>query len=181
MANRFNAPENTFGMIHPDRHKLRRGALENMFSRHQIRQLLPVLQEKTAKMLSKLGKYVESGKVVRLDRAFMALSEEMIFEYGFGISNGALDKPDFQDPLHEVFVAAGGAGALVAQFPIIGKLMDSMPDWLVLIMQPGFYPLIKLRKVSTCQCTRMTSIDVSSSPFGVSGLVGDRLLLTYAS
>jgi len=148
-ANRFNNETSVFSTVAPEHHKLRRSPLEHMFSRTQIRHLLPTLQEKVAKMLSKLRQYQASGKPVRLDRACMALSEDMIFEYGFGICRDALDKPDFEDPLHEVFVAAGAAGALSLQFPIIPKLINSLPDSLILKLQPDFMPLINMRKVSS--------------------------------
>lgn len=148
MANRFNNETSVFSAIHPDLHKMRRGALENMFSRAQVRHLLPVLQENTAKMLVKLETYVSSGKPVRLDRAFFALSEDMIFEYGFGIQHNALDLPEFEGILHEVFVKAGAAGALSLQFPIVPKILNALPDWLVLKLQPDFLPLVKLRRVS---------------------------------
>lgn len=146
-ANRFNNGTSVFATVPPEHHKLRRRALEPMFARAQIRQLLPMLQEKTAKMLTKLRKYQAEGKAVRLDRACMALSEDMIFEYGFGICRDALDKPDFRDPLHEVFVAAGSSGVVSLHFPILPKLVNALPDSVVGKLQPDFLPLIKVRQV----------------------------------
>lgn len=126
-----------------------------MFARAQIRQLLPMLQEKVAKMLTKFRKYQANDKVVRLDRACMALSEDMIFEYGFGICRDALDKPDFKDPLHEVFVQAGSAGVLSLHFPLLPKIINALPDSVIMKLQPDFMPLIKVRKVGPATpCTR---------------------------
>lgn len=148
LANAFNNATSVFATVPHDHHKLRRGALESMFTRQSVRTLLPLLQEKTAKLMSLLKPYERDQRPCRIDRGTWALSEDMIFEYAFGIDRGALDKPDFQDPLHEVFVQAGGAGALMLQFPILPKIMNLMPDSLVASMQPDFVPLINMRRVS---------------------------------
>lgn len=146
MANRFNNETSTFSAVGPELHRSRRAALETMFSRQQVRQLLPMLQENTSKMLSKFSEYQESGKPMRLDRALFALSEDMIFEYGFGISHNALDFPKFEGILHETFVAAGSAGALSLQFPIVPKIMNALPDWVILKLEPKFLPMIRMRR-----------------------------------
>lgn len=146
-ANRFNNPTSTFGTVSHDLHKLRRGALENMFSRQQVRHLLPLLQEKLAKMLNRFGEYQGSGKPINLLKAYMAIAEDVIFEYSFDKCENKLDNPGFGGELHQVFVSAGRAIPFFLQFPTVAKVLNLMSDYLLVKLDPGIGPLIKLKQV----------------------------------
>lgn len=146
-ANKFNNAMSSFSAISAEDHKLKRSAIEPMFTRSSVRQLLPLLQQNTAKLVSRLSDYVGSAKSVRLDRLFFALSEDMIFEYGFGISKNALDKENMDDILHEVFVKGSSVTALSVHFPLIPALINRSPDWLIAALAPDFLPIIKLKQV----------------------------------
>ena len=146
-ANIFNNYHSTFTAMEHDLHKSRRAAMEGLFTRGSVRQLLPVLQDNTAKLMTRLGEYIKSGKPVRLDRAFLALSEDMIFEYGFGITRNALDSEDFSGILHQVFIQAGSAGKVGQAFPAVPKILNALPDSVVLKLQPDFLPLVQMKRV----------------------------------
>jgi hypothetical protein len=94
-----------------------------------------------------LGEYIKSGKPVRLDRAFFSLSEDMIFEYDFGLTRSALDLESFAKHLYQIFIQAGSASKVGQACPIVPKVLNALPDWVVLKLQPGFWPLLQMKRV----------------------------------
>jgi hypothetical protein len=77
----------------------------------------------------------------------MALTTDIITEYAFAKSYDQLDSPDFQDTLHEALLTIYVTGHFALHFPIVFPILDMLPDWLVLKMQPVLLPVVGLRKV----------------------------------
>lgn len=69
---------------------------------------------KIEKLPARFQAIAETGEVVRIDTAFMALTMDIICDYGFAISTDYLDKPDFGLEWKETMIGAMEGGALAA-------------------------------------------------------------------
>jgi cytochrome P450 len=128
-------------------HRLRRKALSPFFSDRRISEFQPVIRKKVAKLCDKLKEYGREGRVVPLNRAWMALTTDIITEYAFAQAYDQLDVENFEDTLHEALVTIYMTGHFALHFPIVFPILDSLPDWFVLTVQPVLQPVVGLRKV----------------------------------
>jgi cytochrome P450 len=146
MAGRFGYASDTFSTTDHDLHRFRRKPLNPMFSAKRIADFQPVIRDKVDKFCKKMAEY-RDGRVVPLNRAWMAMTTDIITEYSFGRAYNQLDSPGFQDTLHEALVAIYTTGHFALHFSIVFPLLDMLPDWLVIKMEPALLPVMGLRKV----------------------------------
>jgi hypothetical protein len=107
----------------------------------------PVIRAKAEKLCQKLTEATQDGRIVCLSRAWTALTTDIITEYAFAKSYDQLDSPNFQDTLHEALIAIYTTGQYALHFPIVFPILDSLPDWFVIKMEPCLLPVVGLRKV----------------------------------
>ncbi|TPX25955.1 hypothetical protein DIZ76_011413 [Coccidioides immitis] len=144
-SGRFGYASDCFSTIHHDLHRLRRKPLGPMFSTQKISEFQPVIRAKVDKLCQKLSEYSD-GKVITLNRAWMALTTDIITEYAFAKSYDQLDSPGFRETLHEALVAIYVTGHFALHFPVVFPILDALPEWLVLKMQPDLVSVVGMRK-----------------------------------
>ena len=147
-SGRFGYASDSFSTIDHDVHRLRRKPLNPMFSAKRIGEFQPVIRENLEKLCQKIAQYQKDGQVVPLNRAWMAVTTDIITEYAFAESYNQVDSPNFQDTLHEALVAIYTTGQFALHFPIVFPILDRLPEWFVLLAQPALQPVVGLRKVS---------------------------------
>jgi cytochrome P450 len=135
---------------------MRRKALSPMFSIKRISDFQPVIYEKTMKLCEKLAAFQKDGQVIQLDRAWMALTTDIITEYAFAKAYNHLDTPNFQGTLHESLQTIAVTGHFALHFPIVFPILDMLPDWFVIKAQPILQPVVGLRRV--CLCSNHRSV-----------------------
>ena len=145
-ASRFGGASDCFSTVCHDLHRLRRKALSPFFSAAKITDIQPVIRAKVDKLCAKLTAYQSSGQVVRLSRAWMALTTDIITEYAFAKSSDQLDSPDFADTLHEALIVIYTTGHFALHFPIVFPILDRLPEWFVRASQPDILPVVGMRK-----------------------------------
>ncbi len=147
-SGRFGYASDTFSTIDHDLHRSRRKAISPFFSVAKIADFQPVIHAKVEKLCQKLDASAASkGSVVRLNRAWMALTTDVITQYAFAKSYDQLDSPDFADTLNEALVAIYVTGHFALHFPIVFPVLDLLPEWFVKWGQPDIMPVVGLRKV----------------------------------
>ncbi|RAO73216.1 uncharacterized protein BHQ10_009228 [Talaromyces amestolkiae] len=145
-SGRFGYASDTFSTWQHELHYQRRKALSPFFSLKSIREFEPVIRAKVDKLCAKLSASVDDGRVLHLNRAWMALTTDVITEYAFAKSYDQLDSPDFQETLHDALVAIYTTGQFALHFSIVFPILDTLPDWLVSKMEPRLLPVIGLSK-----------------------------------
>ncbi|KAF3388205.1 Trichodiene oxygenase [Talaromyces pinophilus] len=145
-SGRFGYARDTFSTWQHELHHQRRKALSPYFSVKSIREFQPVIRAKVDKLCTKLSTYVDDGRVLHLNRAWMALTTDIITEYAFSRSYDQLDSPDFQETLHDALVAIYTTGQFALHFSMVFPILDALPDWLVSKMEPRLLPVIGLSK-----------------------------------
>ncbi len=145
--NRQNIPRSIFATPDHNLHKLRKAPLLPLFSKKRISDFQPVIREKLDILCGKIDQYIASGGHFALNRAMTAFSGDVITTYVFGQSYQHLESADFKETFHDPFMAASEAGHMALQFKWIYPMMEALPEWLVLKMQPLIYLILRLGKV----------------------------------
>lgn len=124
-----------------------------MFSVKKIEDFQPVIRDKVEKFCRKIALY-QDGQILPLDKAWMALTTDVITEYAFARSYDQLDSLGFRDTLHEALIAIYTVGQFALHFPVVFPILDRLPDWFVKRTQPEVLPVVGLRKVSSQRAWR---------------------------
>jgi cytochrome P450 len=146
-SGRFGYASDCHSTVDSEHHRLRRKALNPMFSVKKISDFQPVIRDKVAKFCRKIALY-QDGQILPLDKAWMALTTDVITEYAFARSYDQLDSEEFRETLHEALIAIYTVGQFALHFPVVFPILDRLPDWFVRRTQPEVLPVVGLRKVS---------------------------------
>jgi len=131
--NYYNAlcvPNATFGTHSNEIHKIRRGAMNPMFSRQKVLELELIVQQKVAKVCHRMQAGIDEDKPVDLHHAFRAVSVDVISDFAFDSCYDFLDKDDMGATFFEMARGIGPALWAFQQFPSLQSLALSMPPWL---------------------------------------------------
>lgn len=144
-SGRFGYASDTFSTYQHDLHRLRRKPISPMFSAKRISAFQPVIRTKVDKLCAKIQGYKADGRVLNLRDAWMALTTDVITEYAFAKSYDQLEVADFKDTMHEALVTIYTTGHFALHFPIVFPILDMLPDWFVMKVQPVLQPVVGLR------------------------------------
>jgi cytochrome P450 len=128
-------PASTWSAADHDIHRSRRAALSRFFSKGSVAKLDAMIRSKAEKLCDRVLAYAGSTAPVPLDMAFSCFSTDVVTEYSFASSNDYLDNPSFSS-LRPVIVSAEKAGRITKHFPLIGRVMRSIPHSLLSRLDP---------------------------------------------
>jgi cytochrome P450 len=146
--NFYNAlcvPHSSVGTASNEVHKIKRGAMNPIFSRQKVLDVEFIVQDKVAKVISRLENSIYNTRVgdesgVDLHHAFRAVSVDVISEFAFGSCYDFLDKDDTGADFFEMARGIGPALYAFQQFPSLQKLALEIPPWLApLLSRPLGY------------------------------------------
>lgn len=143
---RFGNEISTFATPDARVHAMRRGALSPFFSRQRIIMLEGSIRRKAKILVDNIRKYENSGQPFNLKNAWNAFVGDVITEYAFSIDYDHLNSEGFNTNWHQPIWAATATGPLAMQFPIIPKIMNSLPLSFVERLDPLFAMLVKLQR-----------------------------------
>ncbi|KAL2425367.1 Cytochrome P450 monooxygenase sdnE [Exophiala dermatitidis] len=141
MAGRFGCDTSVFTTGPDELHRIRRGALNPLFSRARILDLQTIIRAKIDTLLDRIREFQREDKVLPINRAFMALTGDVVMEYCFSISYDHLKLPNFEKTLHEPFMAASISGHLSLQCPWVPKVLFTLPESILVKIEP-LYALV---------------------------------------
>lgn len=153
-----------FGANDHDLHRLRRAAVSPFFSKGAVRKLQPIMEERLDALLVRFREFQKSHEVMTLDFAFSAFTNglfdfsnvfmdllttvDIAQEYAFARSDHRVEQHDFEPTFYKAAVAGSTSGALIKQWPWILTIMLSMPDKLMIWMDPNMASYFGLQSVS---------------------------------
>lgn len=158
---RFGNEYSTFATPDARLHANRRGALNQFFSRQRIVALESTIREKTNILISKIRPYQKNGKPVNLINLWSAFVGDVITQYCFSFDYSHLESEDFSVNWHESFCAVTQIGPLAMQFPLLPKIMNSLPMTLVEKLDPLYAYLFQIQRdlVKEIEKLKSDSID----------------------
>lgn len=128
--NALCVPSSSFGTPPNEIHKIRRGALNPMFSRQKVLELERIVQEKAAKACKRMQVGVDHGQPVDLHHAFRAVSVDVISDFAFDRCYDFLDQDDIGATFFEMARGVGPAMWVFQQFPSFQSLALKTPPWM---------------------------------------------------
>jgi len=126
-----------FATVDHDHHRLRRAALNPFFSKQKVTALQPIIQELVNKLCVRFEKIRGTDEVVPMECAFDAFTMDVITEYSLDTSFGYLDVPGWSSDFRELERAFGEMGYRQKMFPAFITILRSLPDRLVVWMDPN--------------------------------------------
>lgn len=135
-CSQFGIPDSVFGTAEHGLHRLRRGALNQFFSKASVTKLEPIIHTAIEKLVSQLRSHAGSGKPVIMNMAFSCMTTDIVTEYAFSKSYNFLDSPTFEPNFHRAIVAGSDMGPWIKQFPFLISLMNSLPESMIMKLNP---------------------------------------------
>lgn len=123
----LGAPSSTVAEADPELHKRRRAPLESLFSRQSILKLEPMLMDKLNICCSRFDELYAANKSIKLEWALKSLTIDMVSEFCFGQSLGALYDDDFMSGPVQVFRAYLHSLHVIKAFPFVRSISQILP------------------------------------------------------
>lgn len=153
-------PEATFATIHADVHKQRRGGLAPFFSAQSIARFNPRVQAYTEKLVNRMAECAKRDEPIPLFFAYRCLTVDIISEYIFGRSLGLLNRPDWGRSFYSAWRSLWEMSPLIRQLPFIMKIFNTMPRWMLAMIQPKALEVIDMQ----IMCDKLTAEVLASDP-----------------
>nr|DAD54578.1 TPA_asm: putative tryptophan 6-hydroxylase [Fusarium equiseti] len=145
-AGMFGNNTSVFSTVPHDHHRIRRAALNPLFSRTAIKQLEPTIKCQMHELSRRLDSFCESGMVLDLGLAFTVFAADVISAYCFGEPFGLLQDPDFAPEWVETVAAPSELGHLIKQFPWALGLFRLLPRSLIGVISPAIVRLYTIQE-----------------------------------
>ncbi|OCK79946.1 cytochrome P450 [Lepidopterella palustris CBS 459.81] len=146
MSYRFGCPTNVFATTSHALHRMRRGALNPMFSKRQIVNFQPTILEKLNLFCDRIAAFKKSGEPMSLSDGFCAFTGDVVMEYAFGFCYDHIKSPGFSENMGTAFRAGNKFGHTAVQFPWIYSIMDILPANFVKAMTPDLAPMLRVHQ-----------------------------------
>ncbi|KAL6714742.1 hypothetical protein ACLMJK_008167 [Lecanora helva] len=130
----------------PELHRIRRGSVANYFSKASLQKLEPGVQYQVDKLASRLKGLQGSGRIVNLLDVFACLTGDVVGQYAFAKPYGFLDDKDFAPFWHQMAMDVSQNGHMLKQFGWLMPMMQSMPKWMVKVLQPQMLALLEFQE-----------------------------------
>lgn len=130
-------------------HRVRRAAINPLFSRKVVLDLEGVVQSKVEKLCQRLSDTLRAGEAMDLHHGFRAVSVDVITDYAFDSCYDLLDRPSLGAEFFDLLRGMVPAFWIFQQFPFMQKLSTMLPPWLLLKMSPEMAQLLQLQSVNT--------------------------------
>lgn len=127
---------------------MRRKALAPFFTPAKVTDFQTVIRTKVDRLCTILQQDFANSpgnNVVAMDRAWVALTTDIITEYSFAKSYDHLENPRFHECLHEALMAIYTTAHLNKHFSFVPSLLDALPEWLVKLVNPDILPVVGFR------------------------------------
>lgn len=144
----FGLKTAAFGTTSNELHRVRRAAINPVFSRKAVLQLEDIVQEKTAKLISRMENLLAEGKPVDLHHGYRALSVDIITDYSFDDDYKQLDSPNFAADFYAMLGELIARGWVLQAFPFMLPLSNMITLGMAKKMNRALYELLVFRAVS---------------------------------
>ncbi|CAG9960707.1 unnamed protein product [Clonostachys byssicola] len=114
------------GTVDHDQHRLRRGAINNFFSRSQIYRLESLINENAQRLCDRLLD-LRDQKPIRVVDPYSCFSSDVITEYCFGESFEYLSQPTWEPNYRTALNILFGYIHIFRHFPFLGYLIEIIP------------------------------------------------------
>lgn len=144
----FGLAKSVIATVNHHHHRLRRSALNPFFSTQAVAKLEPTVKAKVDAVCQHFKRARETGTAINIEVVFAALTTDIISEYAFARDTGYLDNMDKATEWTEVLRDSAHSSNLFRYCPLLIRLLQDAPPWLVRMMDPKLLQLVSLKTVS---------------------------------
>lgn len=145
----FGLKTAAFGTTSNELHRVRRSAIGPAFSRKACLQLESIVQEKAAKLISRMRDLLNEGKSVDLHHGFRALSVDVITDFSFDNDYKQLDSPTFGTDCYEMSSELITRGWVLQAFPFLLPLSELITLPIAKRISGALYEFLTFRDVGS--------------------------------
>lgn len=150
LENRFNNPSALLNTPKHSIHRIRRKALDPFFTRRKITEYVPTISEMLERICERIEKdFLVCSRILLIQEMWGCFSTEVIVNYCFGLSKQFIEAPDFRSAFHGAMMDIEDQVHIMTQFPILYRVMNLLPDRLIVWMQPKMSSMIDFNNVKT--------------------------------
>ncbi|ELR03254.1 hypothetical protein VC83_02379 [Pseudogymnoascus destructans] len=142
----FGSNSAAFTTASNELHRIRRAALNPLFSRKMVLQLEEVVQSKAQKLCRRLAEALVAGQPLDLHHGFRAVSVDVITDYAFDDCHNLLDRADFGVDFFAMVRGLGPAFWFFQQWPFIQPLALKTPMWLAKILSKPLRSFMQMQE-----------------------------------
>jgi len=128
-------------------HRVRRAALNPLFSRKMVLELEEVVQSKVKKLCRRLTEALAARQPIDLHHGFRAVSVDVITDYAFDNCHNLLDRTDFGVDFFAMVRGLGPAFWFFQQWPFIQPMALKTPLWLAKILSKPLGSFMQMKAV----------------------------------
>lgn len=161
----FGFPTSMIATVSHELHRIRRGILNNFFSKKSILALSSIIHEKEAKLMQRLEAAYYSDAIVQLDDAYAALTADIISQYSWGVSSGFLDDDNFKNDMREALNEISAFVHINRFFPILGAIVRTLPRWVLGRIRPGATAVLDMQDIVTRSSARKSEEGMQKTMF----------------
>ncbi|KAL9619844.1 MAG: hypothetical protein Q9160_005584 [Pyrenula sp. 1 TL-2023] len=167
----FSVPASVAATVDHGLHRQRRGYMNPYFAKRSIVSMEPLIHERITAMLSRLDQAREAGTPISLDRAFSAMTADIITNHFFGYHYDYLSIPDLQDPIREGFKGVSEMFHWSRFAPWLTLAMKALPVSVIRRVQPAVADLLELRGSFEKKITRIIQAKNAGDPASKSVII----------
>ncbi|KAH8810910.1 cytochrome P450 [Xylogone sp. PMI_703] len=124
--------------ISHEHHRLRRAALSPFYTKRSVRDSEPMIRKKVRTLTTRLQEAFQTGEVIRMDAAFVALSLDIIYKYCFAGEIELLLRKDFALEWRNALMTSAELAKVFKHLPflrhampraLLAKWLGPLLDW----------------------------------------------------
>jgi len=136
-----------FGTLSNELHRVRRGALNPLFSKKAVLQLEGVVQSKVKKLMNSISQKLTQGESVDLYHGFRALSVDIITDYAFDNCYNQLDSPNYASDFFDMLQELLPRGWFLQAFPFMLPVTNLITPNIAKKINVYLYNFLQFRQV----------------------------------
>lgn len=127
---------------------MRRAALNPFFSQKTILGYSPSIQKRIDRLCERIKtEYAGQNRPLNLVDAWSCLTTDVIIDYCFERDYHFMEKPNFRSDFAKAIEDLMDGVHVVSQFPWLPKFFQTLPDSVVIAMQPGMKTVLDFNNV----------------------------------
>lgn len=126
-----------------DQHRIRRGYLSHHYSKRAVDALVPLINDRIDALCARLEEALTTGHAISLDRAFSAMTADIIYAQFFGAHLDYLSDPELSVPWRDAFIGLSTGFHRSRFIPKLLRMLKKLrPNLIKLILRYLNGPLI---------------------------------------
>jgi cytochrome P450 len=173
----FAVPASVAATIDHTHHRSRRGYMNPYFSKRAIVSLEPMIHERISALCRRMDEACEEGIPINLDRAFSAMTADIITTRFYGYHYNYLGLPDMLCSVREAFLGVSTIFHLARFVPSVIPILKRLPTAIIRCILPSVADFLELQdsiKANIVKTLQGGDMDEASSRSVIIEALGDK-------